>query len=89
MKRAAALEVELARRGGSRARARATAGRRRSPGSAEHDALERGGDRAGVGDVVAEVGAVVDPRDDQLGLEALDQAELGEAHAVHRVPSVA
>jgi hypothetical protein len=27
---------------------------------------------------------VVDPRDDDVGLEALDEAELGQAHAVHR-----
>ena len=32
---------------------------------AEDDALERGGDRPRVGDVVAEVGAVVDARDDE------------------------
>ena len=51
---------------------------------AEDDALERRGDRPRVGDVVAEVGAVVDARDDDVGLEALDQPELGQAHAVHR-----
>ena len=51
---------------------------------AEHDALERRGDRAGVGDVVAQVGAVVDAGDDQVGLEALDQPQRGEAHAVDR-----
>ena len=45
------------------------------PGNAEHDALERGGDRARVGDVVAEVGAVVDAGDDQVGLEVVDQPE--------------
>ena len=45
-------------------------------GMPEHDALERRGDRAGVGDVVAQVRAVVDAGDDQLGLEVLDQAEL-------------
>ena len=49
----------------------------------EHDALERGRDRAGVGDVVAEVGAVVDPGDDQVGALA-EQPEVGEAHAVDR-----
>ena len=52
--------------------------------AAEHDALERRRDRARVGDVVAEVGAVVDAGDDQVGLEALDQPERGEAHAVDR-----
>ena len=52
-------------------------------GMPEHDALQRGGHRARVGDVVAEVRAVVDAGDDQLGLE-LDQPERGEAHAVHR-----
>ena len=50
---------------------------------AEDDSLEGGGDRARVGDVVAEVGAVVDPGDDQVGPVA-DQAQLGEAHAVDR-----
>jgi hypothetical protein len=50
----------------------------------QHDALQRGGHRARIGDVVAEVGAVVDPGDDRLGGEALDEAELGQAHAVHR-----
>ena len=53
-------------------------------GDAEHDALQRGGDGARVGDVVAEVGAVVDAGDDHVGLEVLDQAERGEPHAVHR-----
>ena len=74
---AAEPEVHLARRGllGD--------GDRRQ---AEHDALERGGHGAGVGDVVAEVGAVVDARDDQLGLEALDEPERGEADAVHGRP---
>jgi hypothetical protein len=52
----------------------------------QHDALEGCGDGAGVGDVVAEVGAVVDPRDDEVGLKAVDQAEGREAHAVHRRP---
>ena len=61
-----------------------TAARRRSPGTPRTIALQRGGDGAGVGDVVAEVGAVVDPGDDEVGLEAVDQAERGEAHAVHR-----
>ncbi len=51
-------------------------------GDPEHDALERGGDRPRVGDVIAEVGAVVDPGDDQVGLEIVDQAERGEPHAV-------
>ena len=55
-------------------------GDRRQP---QHDALERRRDRARVGDVVAEVGPVVDARDDQLGLEA-DQAERRKAHAVDR-----
>ena len=44
---------------------------------------KRRGDRARVGDVVAEVGAVVDPGDDQVGAAA-DQAQLGEADAVDR-----
>ena len=55
----------------------------RDGGDAEHDPLEGGGDRARVGDVVAEVGAVVDPGDDQVRALA-DQPELGEAHAVDR-----
>ena len=55
-------------------------GDRREP---EHDALEGRGDGARVGDVVAEVGAVVDAGDDQLRLRP-DQAELGEADAVDR-----
>ena len=52
-------------------------------GDAEDDPLERRGDGARVGDVVAEVGAVVDPGDDQVGAAA-DQAQLGEADAVDR-----
>jgi hypothetical protein len=52
-------------------------------GDAEDDSLEGGGDRARVGDVVAEVGSVVDPGDDQVRAAA-DQAQLGEAHAVDR-----
>ena len=55
-------------------------GDRRNP---EHDPLERGGDRPRVGDVVAQVGAVVDARDDQVGPFA-HQAEIGEADAVDR-----
>ena len=51
-------------------------------GDAEDDALQRGGDGARVGDVVAEVGAVVDAGDDQVGGEAVDQPQRGEAHAV-------
>ena len=50
-------------------------------GDAEHDPLERGGDRARVRDVVAQVHAVVDAGDDQVGALA-DEPELGEAHAV-------
>jgi hypothetical protein len=56
----------------------------RHGGQAEDHALERGGDRAGVRDVVPEVRAVVDAAHDQLGREALHQAEGGEAHAVDR-----
>jgi hypothetical protein len=52
---------------------------RRQP---QHDPLERRGDRSRVGDVVAQVGAVVYARHDQLGLE-VEQPERGEAHAVH------
>ena len=48
----------------------------------EDDPLERGGDRPGVRDVVAEVGAVVDPGHDDVGLEAVDEPELGEPDAV-------
>jgi hypothetical protein len=47
-------------------------------------ALERRRDRARVRDVVAEVRAVVDAGHDEVGLEALDQPERGEAHAVDR-----
>ena len=47
----------------------------RDPGEAEDDALQRRGDGARVGDVVAEVGAVVDAGDDQVGGEAVDQPE--------------
>jgi hypothetical protein len=54
----------------------------RDAGDAEQERLERGRDRAAVRDVVAEVRAVVDAGDDEIGLEALDQAELGEADAV-------
>ena len=53
-------------------------------GQPEHDALERRRDRARVGDVVAEIGAVVDPRDDYIGGEAVDQTEPRQAHAVDR-----
>ena len=53
-------------------------------GDAEDHALERGRHRAGVGDVVAEVGPVVDAGDDQVGREAVDQPERGEADAVDR-----
>ena len=52
-------------------------------GQPEHQPLERRRHGARVGDVVAEVGAVVDPRDDQVGTLA-EQAEVGEAHAVDR-----
>ena len=52
-------------------------------GDAEDDPLQGRGDGPRVGDVVAEVGAVVDPGDDQVGAVA-DQAELGEADAVDR-----
>jgi len=55
-------------------------GDRRQP---QYHSLERRCDGARVGDVIAEVGAVVDAGDDQVGGEALDQAEAGEAHAVH------
>ena len=55
-------------------------GQRRDP---EDDPLEGRRDRSRVGDVVAEVGAVVDPGDDQVGAAA-EQAELGEADAVDR-----
>ena len=83
---------ERARRGRTRTR-----GRRGSPSrrrgrllgdrdrrQPEQDALERRGDRAGVRDVVAEVHPVVHARDDELGLEAVDEAERREPHAVHR-----
>ena len=50
---------------------------------AEDDPLEGRGDGARVGDVVAEVGAVVDPGDDQVG-PAAEQPQLGEADAVDR-----
>src|SRR5207342_2434176 len=52
-------------------------------GDAEHDPLQRRRHRARVGDVVAEVGAVVDAGDDQVRAAA-DQAQLGEADAVDR-----
>ena len=54
------------------------------PRDAEHDPLERRGDGARVGDVVAEVRAVVDAGDDDVGLEALDEPELREPDAVDR-----
>jgi hypothetical protein len=72
----AAAEVELAARRDLRDR------ECRDP---EHDPLERGGDGAGVGDVVAEVGAQVDARHDQLGL-GVEQPERGESHAVDGRP---
>ena len=53
---------------------------------AEHDALQSRRDRAGVGDVVAQVRAVVDAGDDQVGLEAVDQPERRQPHAVDRRP---
>src|SRR5581483_3883196 len=49
----------------------------------EDDRLERRGHRARVRDVIAQVRAVVDPRDHEVGLEALDQPEACEADAVH------
>ena len=86
--RAAVAEVEARRRAGSPSPARGLLGDRdrRQP---EHDALERGRDRARVGDVVAEVGAVVDAGDDQVGLEALDQPERASRTQSTGVPSVA
>ena len=54
-------------------------------GMPEDDPLERRRDRAGVGHVVAQVRAVVDARDDQVGLLA-EEAEVGEADAVDRRP---
>ena len=80
---AAALEVE------SGAGAKVEIERRRvlrdrDPRQSQHDRLERGRHRARVGDVVAEVRAVVDAGDDELGLEALDQPQPGQAHAVDR-----
>ena len=56
------------------------------PGHAEHDRLERGRDRARVGDVVTDVRAVVDAGDDQLRLPVVDQAEVRQPHAVDRCP---
>jgi hypothetical protein len=50
---------------------------------AQHDPLERGGDGPRVGDVVPQVGAVVDARHDQLGLE-VEQPQGRQPHAVHR-----
>ena len=82
IEREATVEAEV-----ERPRARLLGdGDRRHP---EHDALERRGDGAGVGDVVAEVRAVVDARDDEVGAEVGDQPESGKPHAVDGVPSVA
>ena len=81
---AAGVEVERVGRAGSPSPALGDCWETAMPGMPEHDALQRGGDRARVGDVVAQVGAVVDAGDDQVGLEALDQPERGEPHAVHR-----
>ena len=58
--------------------------RHRDARHAEHDPLQRGRDGARVGDVVAQVGAVVDAGHDEVGLEVADQAEVGEPHAVDR-----
>src|SRR4051795_869568 len=49
---------------------------------AEEQRLERGGDRAAVCDVVAEVRPVVDARDDEVGREALDEPEPAEPDTV-------
>jgi hypothetical protein len=57
--------------------------RERQGRQAEDQSLERRGDGSRVGDVVAEIGAVVDARDDQLR-PAAEQAQVGEPHAVHR-----
>ncbi len=84
---------ELRREGGPRIEVEAPADVAHAPaggllgerhgGNAEDDPLQRRRDRPRVGDVVAEVGAVVDPGDDQVGAIA-DQAQLGEADAVDR-----
>ena len=79
------LEVELAAEAEVHL-PRARLLRDRDRRDAEHDPLERGGHGPRVGDVVAEVGAVVDPRDDQVGLLLAGQAEVGEPDAVHRGP---
>ncbi len=52
-------------------------------GQPEHDTLQRRGDGPRVGDVVAEVGAVVDAGHDDVGREALRNPEARQAHAVH------
>ena len=83
-KRAAVVEVEAVGRGGSPSRARRTAARRRSPAGRARSPSSAAATVPGVGDVVAEVGAVVDAGDDELGLEALDRPSVGEAHAVDR-----
>ncbi len=50
----------------------------------QHDRLERRRDGAGVGDVIADVGAVVDAGDDHLRPPVLHQTEVREPHAVDR-----
>ena len=77
------LEVELA----AQAEVHLAGGRLLGDGDArdaEDDPLERGGDGPGVRDVVAEVRAVVDAGHDDLGVEAVDEPELGEPDAVDR-----
>ena len=48
----------------------------------EQRPFERGGDRAGVRDVVAEVGAEVDAGDDDVGALVVEKLEHAEVHAV-------
>ena len=56
---------------------------------AEHERLERGGDRARVGDVVAEVGAVVDAGRRRLGPKPSISPSLARRTQSTGVPSVA
>src|ERR1043165_163902 len=53
-------------------------------GDVEQRSFERGGDRAGVGDVVAEVRAEVDAGDDEVGAVLLHQLQDRQVHAVRR-----
>ena len=57
--------------------------RHRDRRDVQHDAFERGGHGARIGDVVAQVHTQIDARDDDVG-PAIEQPQRGHAHAVDR-----